>query len=76
VEAQSVTKATVLSSAVLELDERAGKAIVMVAIKMNVTTKGAEPTDKYQRIEGSLVRTEDGWKLEGIGVVPIAQPGS
>ena len=75
VQAQSVTKATVLSSAVKELDDRAGKAIVLVAIKVNVQTKGAEPTDKFQRIEGSLQRTEDGWKLDGIAQVPYTQPG-
>lgn len=75
VQAQSVTKATVLSSAVKELDDRAGKAIVLVAIKVNVQTKGAEPTDKFQRIEGSLTRTDDGWKLDGIAQVPYTQPG-
>ena len=75
VQAQSVTKATVLSSAVKELDDRAGKAIVLVAIKVNVQTKGAEPADKFQRIEGSLQRTDDGWKLDGIAQVPYTQPG-
>lgn len=75
VQAESVTKATVLSSAVRELDERAGKAVIMVAIKVNVTTKGAEPTDKYQRIEGSLQRTDAGWKLDGIAQVPYTQAG-
>jgi len=75
VSAQSVTKATVLSSAVKELDDRAGKAIVLVAIKVNVQTKGAEPADKYQRIEGSLQRTDAGWKLDGIAQVPYTQPG-
>jgi len=74
-EAKSVTKAVVRSSAVRELDERAGKATVIAAIKTTVSTGGGEPTDKYQRIEASLVRTDAGWKLDGIGKVPYAQPG-
>jgi Mce-associated membrane protein len=75
VSAESITKATVLSSAVKELDDRAGKAVVLVAIKVNVRTKGAEPADKFQRIEGSLQRTDAGWKLDGIAQVPYTQPG-
>jgi Mce-associated membrane protein len=75
VAAQSVTKATVLSSAVSELDDRAGQASVLVALKVNVTVKGQEPTDKYMRLAGKLQRTEDGWKLYEIGQVPYLQPG-
>jgi Mce-associated membrane protein len=92
---QSVGKATVLSSAVRELDERAGKATVMVAIRtdVDVTEQGTQlPPEtpgieckqvdgqryrcqgvKYQRIEGTLQRTDAGWKLDGIGQVPFFQ---
>lgn len=72
--AKSVTSAEVRSSAVRELDARAGKAVVIAAIKVTVSTGGGEPADKYQRIEASLVRTDGGWKLDGIGKVPYAQP--
>lgn len=75
VQVESVTDPTVLSSAVTELDERAGQASVMVALKVNVTVKGQKPVDKYLRLEGKLQRTEDGWKLYGIGEVPYLQPG-
>lgn len=75
VQVESVTKATVLSSAVSELDERAGQASVMVALKVNVDVKDQEPTDKYLRLKGKLQRTEDGWKLYEIGEVPYLQPG-
>lgn len=75
VQAQSVTRATVLSSAVSELDDRAGQASVLVALKVNVTVKGQEPTDKYMRLSGKLQRTQDGWKLYEIGQVPYLQPG-
>lgn len=75
VAAQSVTKATPLSSAVSELDDRAGQASILVALKVNVTVKGEEPKDKFMRLAGKLQRTEDGWKLYEIGQVPYLQPG-
>jgi Mce-associated membrane protein len=74
-QAQSVTKASVLSSAVSELDDRAGQASILVALKVNVTVKGQQPTDKFMRLAGKLQRTEDGWKLYEIGQVPYLQPG-
>ncbi len=75
VAAESVTKATVLSSAVSELDERAGQASMLVALRVNVKVKGEEPKDKYMRLAAKLQRTEDGWKLYEIGQVPYLQPG-
>jgi Mce-associated membrane protein len=75
VAAESVTKATVLSSAVAELDDRAGQASVLVALKVHVTVKGEEPRDKFMRLAAKLQRTEDGWKLYEIGQVPYAQTG-
>jgi Mce-associated membrane protein len=75
VQAQSVTKASVLSSAVSELDDRAGQASILVALKVNVTVKGQQPADKFMRLAGKLQRTDDGWKLYEIGQVPYLQPG-
>jgi Mce-associated membrane protein len=75
IQAQSVTRATVLSSAVSELDDRAGQASVLVALRVNVTVKGQQPTDKFMRLEGKLQRTADGWKLYEIGEVPYVQSG-
>lgn len=75
IQAQSVTRATVLSAAVSELDDRAGQASVLVALRVNVTVKGQQPTDKFMRLEGKLQRTADGWKLYEIGEVPYVQSG-
>lgn len=75
VAAQSVTQATVLSSGVSELDDRAGQASVLVALKVHVTVKGEQPTDKFMRLAGKLQRTADGWKLYEIGQVSYVQPG-
>lgn len=69
VDARSVTKATVLSAGVKAVDERAGTATVLVALKVNVKTAGNATTDKYMRLQGTLLRTEQGWKLETIGQV-------
>jgi Mce-associated membrane protein len=75
VAAESVTVATPLSSAVSELDDRAGQASVLVALKVHVTVKGEEPKDKFMRLAAKLQRTDDGWKLYEIGQVPYLQPG-
>jgi Mce-associated membrane protein len=71
--AQSVTKATVLSAAVKAVDARAGTATVLVALKVNVSTGGAAATDKFMRMQGTLLRTDQGWKLDGLGQVPYHQ---
>lgn len=67
--ARSVTKAEVLSSAVAAVDERAGTATVLVSLKVNVVVKDIAPSDKFMRIKGTLTRTGEGWKLDGIGQV-------
>ncbi|HEY0451354.1 hypothetical protein [Actinophytocola sp.] len=73
-DAKSVTSAEVRSSAVKELDDRAGKATVIAAIKATVSTGGKKAVDKYQRIEATLAKTDTGWKLEGLGEVAYVQP--
>lgn len=73
VDAKSVTKATVLSSAVEAVDDRAGTATVLAAVRVTVSTAGNEPTDKYQRLQCTLLRTEQGWKLDSLGQVPAQQ---
>ncbi|MGW7518096.1 hypothetical protein ACWGJ2_21165 [Streptomyces sp. NPDC054796] len=70
-EAKTVTTATVLSGAVTELDERAGKAGVMVALRVTVNAPKAEPVDKENRLLAELTRTAHGWKLSGLGQAPF-----
>lgn len=69
--ARSVTTATPLSIAVKAVDERAGTASVITALLVNVTVGDNVPTDKYMRLAGTLLRTEQGWKLDTIGEVPV-----
>lgn len=73
-DAKPVTSAKVTSSAVKDLDDRGGKATVIAAIEKSVQTGNGKPQTSYQRIQATLMRTKDGWKLENLGPVPYAQP--
>ncbi|MFI1014978.1 nuclear transport factor 2 family protein [Streptomyces sp. NPDC020965] len=70
-QARTVSSATVLSGAVTELDDRAGRASVMVAVRITVTAPKGEPVRKESRMLGELTRTGDGWKLSALGQAPV-----
>lgn len=74
--AKSISEGTVVSVAVRELDPGAGTATVLAAVKVSVSTRGQEATDRHQRMEATLRRTDEGWKLDGIAQVPYVEPGS
>ncbi|MBD0710162.1 MULTISPECIES: nuclear transport factor 2 family protein [unclassified Streptomyces] len=69
--AKTVTTARVLSGAVTELDDRSGRARVLVALRVTVTTSDAKSTDKDSRMLGELTRTDGQWKLSGLGQAPV-----
>lgn len=69
--AQTVSTARVLSGAVTELDERAGRARVLVALRVSVKAPGRQSTDKDSRLLGELTRTEGRWKLSALGQAPV-----
>lgn len=69
--AQTITTARVLEAALTTLDERAGTATIIVALKITVTPASGAPADKSNRFEGQLTRTAAGWKLSAVGPVPI-----
>ncbi|MFJ9884393.1 nuclear transport factor 2 family protein [Streptomyces sp. NPDC091287] len=73
--AKTVSTAKVLSGAVTELDQRAGRAGVMVALRVTVTAPKGEPAVKESRLLGSLTRTADGWKLSALGQAPVGGTG-
>lgn len=73
--AKTVSTAKVLSGAVTELDQRAGRAGVMVAIRVTVTAPKGEPAVKESRLLGSLTRTAGGWKLSALGQAPVGGTG-
>ena len=70
--AKTTTTAKILDGAVTELDDRAGKASVIVAIELTVTPATGRPTTKRERLAGQLTRTGSTWKLSSIGQVPVS----
>ncbi|MFV0126806.1 hypothetical protein ACLGI4_03685 [Streptomyces sp. HMX112] len=70
-QARTVTAAEVLSGAVTELDTRAGRAAVMVALRVTVTPPKGRPAAKESRLLGELTRTPEGWKLSALGQAPV-----
>ncbi|WP_373298580.1 hypothetical protein [Streptomyces melanogenes] len=69
--AGTTTTAKVLSGAVTELDERAGRARVMVAIRITVVAADRKSNTKDSRMLGELSRTPAGWKLSRLGQAPV-----
>ncbi|MYW64492.1 hypothetical protein GTY65_10485 [Streptomyces sp. SID8379] len=69
--AKTVSTAKVLDGAVTELDERAGKARVMVAVRITVKASGQKATDKDSRMLGELTRTDGHWKLSALAQAPV-----
>ncbi|MFE3517894.1 nuclear transport factor 2 family protein [Streptomyces sp. NPDC059166] len=69
--ARTVSTAKILSGAVTELDDRAGRAGVMVALRVTVTAPEGKPTAKESRMLGQLTRTSEGWKLSALGQAPV-----
>ncbi|MFE2058217.1 nuclear transport factor 2 family protein [Streptomyces sp. NPDC059446] len=69
--ARTVSTARILSGAVTELDDRAGKAGVMVALRVTVTAPEGKPAVKESRMLGQLTRTSEGWKLSALGQAPV-----
>jgi Mce-associated membrane protein len=70
--AKTVTTAKILDGAVTELDDRAGKAGVIVAIELTVTPATGRPATKRERLAGQLTRAGSTWKLSSIGQVPVS----
>jgi Mce-associated membrane protein len=70
--AKTITTAKILDGAVTELDDRAGKASVIVAIELTVTPATGRPNTKRERLAGQLTRTGSTWKLSSIGQVPVS----
>ena len=71
-QAKTITTAKILDGAVTELDDRAGKASVIVAVELTVTPATGKPTTKRERLAGQLARTGSAWKLSSIGQVPVS----
>lgn len=69
--AKTVTTARVLSGAVTELDDRAGRAKVLVALRITVKAADDKSSEKDSRMLGELSRTGTHWKLSALGQAPV-----
>lgn len=69
--AKTVTTAKILDGAVTELDDRTGKAGLIVAVQITVTPPTGTPTTKQSRMRAQLTRTPSGWKLSALGQAPV-----
>lgn len=74
-QARTVTTAKVLDAAVTELDDRAGKAGMVIALQITVTPETGAPTTKQSRMRAQLERTAHGWKLSALGQAPVGSAG-
>ncbi len=75
-QAKTVTVAKILDGAVTELDDRAGRAGVMVALQITVTPPKGQATTKQSRMRAELTRTSSGWKLSALGQAPVGTSGN
>jgi Mce-associated membrane protein len=71
--ARTVTAAKVLSGALSELDQRSGRASVLIALRITVDAPDEKPSSKESRLLGELTRTDSGWKLSGLGQAPTGE---
>ncbi|GAB3280568.1 hypothetical protein GCM10027589_07590 [Actinocorallia lasiicapitis] len=62
---------TVTEAAVLSLDDRAGRAVLIASVKIDLTAPNTPPSDQRKRYEAGLERTADGWKLSSLSMIPV-----
>ncbi|MFI9558083.1 hypothetical protein [Nonomuraea endophytica] len=68
--AGTATSAKVLEAALTELDEAAGTARIIAAVRITVVPPQGEPVVKKTRLVGELTRTSGGWKLAALTQAP------
>ncbi|MFC9974500.1 hypothetical protein ACFVH6_26705 [Spirillospora sp. NPDC127200] len=73
--ARTITSARVLEAGVAELDDRAGRASVLAAVRITVTPPAGEPTTKQSRLIAKLTRTPAGWKVHALGPAAVGVSG-
>lgn len=73
-ESKTTSTARVRDSAVAELDDRAGTALVLVGVDVTYTPEQREPSCVRQRLLLNMKRTPDGWKVEKLGPVGVLDP--
>ncbi|RZS37200.1 Mce-associated membrane protein [Herbihabitans rhizosphaerae] len=72
---KTVSDAFMLRAAVTKIEEHKGEAILIAAVRLMVSEAEKPPEPKYMRMQATMTRTDDGWKLSGLGQVPFTQAG-
>lgn len=71
-ESRTTTTSRALALAVTGLDVHNGRANLIAALELEVSTEGTPPATKRSRVNAQLTRTEHGWKLSGVQVVGLS----
>ncbi|MER7108236.1 hypothetical protein [Streptomyces sp. NPDC000229] len=67
------TRATVTDAALTALDDRAGTAQLIATVRVETTPGDGGPTGTdRKRLEATLTRTGEGWKVTALTAVPVA----
>lgn len=64
--AKTTSEGKVQSAALAELDAEEGTGRLLVAMRIEITRDGAEPTTKFTRISVTIEKTKDGWKASDV----------
>ncbi|MQS38732.1 hypothetical protein [Streptomyces katsurahamanus] len=60
-------RASVTAAALTALDARAGTAVMIATVRVTLKPGGSE----RKRLDATLARTPDGWKVEALSAVPV-----
>ncbi|MTD53535.1 hypothetical protein [Amycolatopsis pithecellobii] len=63
---RTVASARVNQAAVAEVDPAAGTARVLAVLDVRLSTNGAPSVPSRTRLNASLARTDDGWKVDSV----------
>ncbi|UUN30369.1 hypothetical protein [Streptomyces sp. FIT100] len=70
----TTARATVTDASLTSLDARAGTAELIATLRVDLTPAGGQETNARKRLEATLTRTADGWKISELGAVPVGTP--
>lgn len=70
-DAGTVATGRVLDAAVSELDERAGRAKLLVSVEISTQQQGAPAATKRNRFVAALSRMDGEWKLSALDQIPL-----
>lgn len=67
----TTVRATVVDAALTALDTRAGTAELIATLRVEIRPSGKATSNDRKRLEATLARTADGWKVSALSAVPV-----